>query len=150
MIKTPYDQDMEDHSMEDCLLSSSNIIIYSNMSPSHNARCAEGKWKFYMGNTSKFLMLMFTQYSLYLIYALLLQIQLCRNSALFGEALLAKIWWGEAQKHFKGPGMTLTCTPRYLDHPNTPVCSHHPHTRTCLTGWGNVNHVSNIQAKYLF
>ena len=48
---------------------------------------------------------MFTQYSLYLIYALLSQIQLCRNSALFGEALLAKIWWGEAQKHFKGPGL---------------------------------------------
>ena len=46
--------------------------------------------------------------------------------------------------------MTLTCTPRYLDHPNTPVCSHHPHTRTCLTGWRNVNHVLNIQAKYLF
>ena len=60
-----------------------------------------------MENTSKFLMLMFTQYSLYLIYALLSQIQLCRNSALFGEALLAKIWWGEAQKHFKGPGLEL-------------------------------------------
>ena len=26
----------------------------------------------------------------------------------FWEALLAKIWWGEAQKHFKGPGYTVT------------------------------------------
>ena len=25
----------------------------------------------------------------------------------FWEALLAKIWWGEAQKHFKGPGISL-------------------------------------------
>ena len=25
----------------------------------------------------------------------------------FWEALLAKIWWGEAQKHFKGPGLEV-------------------------------------------
>ena len=32
------------------------------------------------------------------------RIWLYRNYALFREALLAKIWWGEARKHFKGPG----------------------------------------------
>merc|ERR550517_1912783 len=40
----------------------------------------------------------------YLIHALLSRNQLCRDDALFGGALLAKIWWEGAQKHFKGPG----------------------------------------------
>ena len=76
------------------------------MRPPHNAKCASEKKNLH-GKYFKFLMLMFTQHSLYLIYALLSQIQLCRNSALFGEALLAKVWWGEARKHFKGPGGPL-------------------------------------------
>ena len=42
--------------------------------------------------------------SLYLIYALLSRIPLCRNYALFGGALLAKIWWEGARKHFIRPG----------------------------------------------
>ena len=37
----------------------------------------------------------------------------------FWEALLAKIWWGEAQKHFKGPGAQRTLGIEYFDLLNT-------------------------------
>ena len=44
---------------------------------------------------------------------------LCRDYALFLGALLAKIWWEGAQKHFKGPGLMERMAPSLLE--NTEI-----------------------------
>jgi len=50
---------------------------------------------------------LFTLTQSVLDYAILSQVQLCRDYALFGGALWAKICWLGAHKHFWGPGIGL-------------------------------------------